>query len=130
MVKKAYDVLTGIATFTFDGLEPLRFAVEKMSPENEQAMLGHGVLARLGDMAAIPRKAKDGSVVTVTEAMRRAEIEAGIAHYESGTTAWEMKGAQRAAPQNPTILAIAAKRGGTYAEAEAFLAAQFLESME
>lgn len=127
-MKKAYDVNTGVATFTFDGLEPLTFSVSKMSPENEQAMLGHGVLARLGDMAAVPRTQKDGSVITVTEAMRRAEIEAGIKHYESGAVEWNLSGRTRTAPQNPTILAIAAKRGCTYAEAEAFLAAQFLEA--
>ncbi len=125
-MKKSYNVATGIATFTFDGLDALQFSVEKMSPENEQAMLGHGVLARLGDMAAIPRKAKDGSVITVTEAMRRAEVEAGIKHYESGTVEWEMKGGTRAAPQNPTILAIAAKLGVTYAEAEVEVANRML----
>lgn len=126
-MKKSYDVNTGIATFTFDGLDPVLFSVEKMSPENEQAMLGHGVLARLGDMAAIPRKDVPGG--TITEQMRRDAIKAGVDHYESGTTAWEMRSGQRAPAQNPTILAIAAKRGCTYAEAEAFLAAQFLEEI-
>lgn len=113
-MKKSYDVATGIATFTFDGLPPLTFDTSKMSPENEQRMLGHGIEARLGDMAAIPRKQKDGSIITVTEAMRREAVEAGIAHYESGTTAWEMKGTPKAAPQNSLWAAIAVKRGVTY----------------
>ena len=33
-MKKSYDVNTGIATFTFDNLEPLTFTVSKMSAEN------------------------------------------------------------------------------------------------
>lgn len=125
-MKKAYDAVQQIATFTFDGLEPLTFNVSKMSAENEAAMLGHGVLARLGDMAAIPRKGPNGEVITVTEAMRREAIEAGIAHYESGTTDWNMKGGDRAPKQNPTILAIAAKLGVSYAEAEAEVARRML----
>lgn len=113
-MKKAYDVNTGIATFTFDGLESVVFSVSKMSAENEQAMLGHGVLARIGDCAALSRKQADGSVRTITEQMRRDEILAAVQHYESGTTAWEMRSAQRAPAQNPLWAAIAAKRNVAY----------------
>lgn len=130
-MKKSYDVNTGIATFTFDsGLAPLTLDTSKMSPENEQHMLGHGVLARVGDMAAIPKQDSKGNVVVVTEQMRRDAVEAGIKHYESGTAEWNMKGGSRAAPQNPTILAIAAKMGLTYAEAEAEVARRMLAEME
>ena len=118
-MKKSYDVNTQVATFTFDGLEPLTFTVGKCSAKVEAEFLGHGVLARLGDMAAVSRKQKDGSVITVTEAMRRAEIEAGIAHYESGTEQWELRATALPAPQNPTWLAIAMKKGMTY---EAYVA--------
>lgn len=124
-MKKAYDVATQQATFTFDGLAPLTFYVSKCAAEIEAEFLGHGVLARLGDMAAIPRKAADGSIITVTEQMRRDAIEAGIKHYESGTTDWNMKGTS-APKQNPTILAIASKLGVSYAEAEAEVARRML----
>ena len=80
-------------------------------------------------MAAVSRKQKDGSVITVTEAMRRTEIEAGIKHYESGTVEWNLSGGTRAAPQNPTILAIAAKLGMTYTEAEAEIQRRMLAEM-
>ena len=123
-MKKSYDIATGIATFTFDdGLPTLTLDSAKMSPENEQAMLGHGILARVGDMAALPRKnPKTGQVIVITEAMRHAEIKAGITHYESGTTDWNLKGGDRTPKQNPTILALAVARKITYAEAEAFIA--------
>ncbi len=124
-MKKSYDIEKGIATFTFEGLEPLTLDTSKLSAENEQRMLGHGIEARLGDMAAIPRK--DG--IVVTEQMRRDAVAAGIAHYESGTKDWNMKGV-RVAPQNPTILKIAEKRGCTYAEAEAYIAEQMLKEIE
>jgi hypothetical protein len=129
-MKKEMNVTAGTVTFTFEGLAPIIFEAAKASPEMEAHALLHGWMARIGDSAAISRKQKDGTVITVTEEMRRAEIEAMVKHYESGTTQWEMRSGVRAPAQNPTILAIAAKRGCTYAEAEAFLAAQFLETME
>ena len=114
-----------IVKFEFDGLEPLEFDVNTMSKANMDYAVTFGMCHRLGDMAAIPRK--DGLVVT--EAMRRAEVEAGIKHYSSGTADWNMKGGPRAAPQNPTILAIAAKLGCTYTEAEAEIQRRMLAEM-
>lgn len=127
-MKKSYDVATQQATFTFDGLEPLVFNVAKCDASIEAEFLGHGVLARLGDMAAIPRKDVPGG--TITETMRRDAIAQGITHYESGTTDWNMKGGTRAPVQNPTILAIASKLGVTYAEAEAEVARRMLADLE
>lgn len=116
--------------FTFDGLEALTFDANKCSEANNDYAVLHGYLARIGDMAAIPKQDSKGNVIVVTEQMRRDAIEAGIKHYESGTTEWNMKGGSRAAPQNPTILAIASKLGITYTEAEAEVARRMLAEME
>lgn len=129
-MKKQMDVIAGTVTFTFDGgLAPITFTAANASAEMEAHALLHGWMARIGDSAAISRKQKDGGVISVTEEMRRAEIEAMVKYYESGTTQWEMRSTQRAAAQNPTILAIAAKMGVTYAEAEAEVANRMLNDM-
>lgn len=112
-----------LVKFTFEeGVPELVFDVNTMSAENMDYAIPFGMCHRLGDMAAIPRK--DGLVVT--EQMRHDAIKAGMDHYASGTKEWNMKGGTRAAPQNPVIQAIAAKRGCTYVEAEKFLQEQFL----
>lgn len=116
--------------FTFEGgLEPVVLDAAAMSPEvRERAML-HGLLARLGDAAAIPRQQGD-VVVTVTEAMRREAVGRLAEHYASGTKEWNLGGrGARVERANPTIAAIAEKRGCTYAEAEAWLAGDFLASL-
>ncbi len=113
--------------FTFEGgLDPIVFESTKASTEARDYAEMHGWQARIGDMAAIPRTQKDGTVITVTEAMRREAILAGVTHYESGTVVWEMKGGARPAPQNPLFLAIAAKHGITYDEAMAKVQAEML----
>lgn len=124
-MKKSIDVKTATITFTFDGLEPVVFDTTKAAESVREYAELHGFMARVGDNAAIARKDAGG---TVTEAMRREAVLELVNHYESGASEWALKGT-RAAPQNPTILAIAAKRGCSYAEAEAFLAAQFLEDL-
>lgn len=126
-MKKA--IVEGKITFTFDGLDPVVFDHEKVSEQMRDMAETHGWMQRLGDNAAISRKQKDGTVIDVTEQMRRDAVLELVNHYESGTTEWNLKTA-RGPSQNPTILAIAAKRGCTYAEAEAFLAAQFLDEMQ
>ena len=122
-MKKSID--GAIVKFEFDGLEPLEFNCNKMSAEMQDYAIPFGMCHRLGDMAAIPKRDAKGNVVVVTEAMRRAEVEAGIKHYESGTKDWNMKGT-RAPVQNPTILAIAAKLGKTYQEAEIYIQEKML----
>lgn len=129
-MKKQMDVTQGTVTFSFDGgLAPIVFTAANASAEMEAHALLHGWMARIGDSAAISRKQKDGSVINVTEEMRRAEIEAMVKHYESGTTQWEMRSGTRAPAQNPTILAIAAKMGVSYQEAEAEVANRMLNEM-
>ena len=114
-----------IVKFTFDDNVPeLQFDVNSMSAENMDYAIPFGMCHRLGDMAAIPRK--DGLIVT--EQMRHDAIKAGMDHYASGTKEWNMKGV-RTAPQNPTILAIAAKLGCSYVEAEAEIQRRMLAEL-
>lgn len=125
MMKKAIDVNAGVIRFTFEGLEPIVFTVNKASEQNNDYAVFNGYCHNIGDCAALSRTLPDGTVRTITEQMRREAIKARVDYLESGATEWDRKGA-RVAPQNPTILAIATKRGCTYAEAEVFLANQFL----
>ena len=118
-MKKA--IVEGKVVFTFEGgLESLTFDPSAASAANRTYAELHGWMARLGDMAAISRTQKDGSTVTVTEEMRRAEILAGIEHYQNAGAGWNMKA--KAPAQNPTILRLAEKLGITYEQAMVKLA--------
>ncbi len=116
--------INGTLTFTFDGLEAVTFNADRCEALRDDAMM-HGFEQKIRDNAAIARKQKDGTVVTVTEAMRRAAVEEMVGHLHRNET-WNMKASARVAPQNPTILAIAAKLGITYTEAEAEVARRML----
>lgn len=113
--------------FTFDGLPSVTFDADKCGNLAKDAEM-HGFEQKIRDNAAIARKQKDGTVITVTEAMRRDAVAEMVTHLEANTT-WNIKSSGRAAPQNPTILAIAAKLGLTYAEAEAEVARRMLAEM-
>ena len=117
----------GKLVFTFDGLESIVFDSTAATVSHEDAAM-HGYEQKIRDNAAISRKQKDGTVIDVTEAMRRDAVQEMVTHLTT-STAWNMVKAQRAAPQNPTILAIANKRGCTYAEAEAWIAEKMLAEM-
>lgn len=118
-MKKA--IIEGKITFTFDGLEPVVFDHEKVSDKMRDAAETHGWMARLGDNAAISRKQKDGTVIDVTEAMRRDAVLELVNHYESGTEEWNLKTA--AGPrENKFIRDLATRKGITYQEAEAIVA--------
>jgi hypothetical protein len=124
------SIAGNLVKFTFeDNVPPLTFDCTKMSGTNRAYAIPFAMCHRLGDAAALSRKQADGTIINITEAMRREAVAELATHYESGTEAWEMKGS-RDASQNPTILAIAAKRGCTYEQAEAFLAEQFLAELE
>ena len=127
-MKKVINAQANTVTFTFDGLEPVVFNAGNVSTNMHQYAALHGFSARIGDNAARSRKQPDGSIVNVTEAMRRADVEELVKHYESGTEQWELRTA-RVAPQNATILAIASKLGLTYAEAEAEVSRRMLAEM-
>ena len=89
----------------------------------------HGWQARIGDNAAIQKTESNG--YKVTESMRRDAVLEMVNHYEGGTTQWNLRAAGARAPaQNPVILAIAAKRGCSYADAERFLQEQFLSDIQ
>lgn len=116
--------------FVFEGDVPaLTFDTTKAAPSMVAHATMHGWEQRLRDNAAIARKQKDGSIITVTEAMRRDAVKELADHYESGAETWNIGSRARATVQNPTILAIAAKRGCTYAEAEAWLAETVLADL-
>lgn len=117
-----------ILTFTFaDDVPTITFDTSNLTDAiNEDARM-HGIEQKTRDNAAIARKdAKTGVVINVTEAMRAAAVQEMVDRLNRGV--WNEKSA-RIAPQNPTILAIAAKRGCTYAEAEAHIAATMLAEL-
>ena len=115
--------------FSFDGCDAITFDATKAHPNMAQHAQMHGWEARIRDNAAISRKQKDGTVITVTEAMRRAAVEEMVNHYESGADQWNLR-ASRAPVQNPVFLDIAARRGCTYAEAEAWYSGNLMAEMQ
>lgn len=118
-------------TFTFDGgLEPVAFDINKASEANRTFAAAFGFGHRIGDHAAISRNGPNGSIITVTEEMRRNAVLEMVAHLESGTENWDMAKGTRAPVQNPVFVAIATKLGITYDEAMAKVQAQFLAEME
>ena len=107
-------------TFDFDGLEAVTCDPSKLSESARETAMLMGIQAKIRDAAALSRKQPDGTVIEVTEALRRAEAVAMRDHLESGG-AWNVRVA--AAPkQNAAILALATRLGKTYAETEAILA--------
>lgn len=104
--------------FVFDGLAPeeciLTFDADRVHSGLHERAEMHGWEQRLRDNAALSRKQKDGSVVTITEAMRRAAVKELVDHYHGGSADWAIKSSARAPEQNPVWLAIATKRGMTY----------------
>ncbi len=119
---------TNAITFTFDdGLASVTLDVMTVSIENRNHAMLHGFGARIGDNAAIAKSAENGW--RVTEDMRRNEVLAMVAHYASGTADWNVRTAAKAPKQSATMLAIAAKRGCTYAEAEEWFAAKMLAEL-
>lgn len=115
-------------TFTFDGdLPSVTLDVMTVSLENRNHAMLHGFAARIGDNAAIAKSAENGW--KVTEEMRRNEVLAMVDHYASKTTEWNIRTAAKAPKQSATMLAIAAKRNCTYAEAEEWFAAKMLAEL-
>lgn len=127
-MKKAIDTSARSVTFTFDeGLPPVTCLASKVSSVNLDYAALFGLGHRIGDNAAIA-KSKENNY-TVTEAMRREAVIEMIEHLESGTSDWNLKASARRAPQDATILAIAAKMDVSYEEAQAKIAAQFLSDL-
>jgi hypothetical protein len=126
-MKKVINTNAQAVTFTFEGLAPVTLSMSDVTPANATYAMLHGFAARIGDNAAIQKSAENN--FTVTEAMRREAVLELVNHYTSGSTDWNLKVAERKAPQNPTILAIAAKMGLTYTEAEAEIQRRMLAEL-
>lgn len=126
-MKRKLDVVTKSIQFTFDGgLEPVSIHMSNVGPACATYAMLHGFSARIGDSAALSRKQKDGSIVTITEQMRRDEIVRLVEHYESGTAEWDMG---RTPSQNPLILALAQAKGVDYATMAAKLGTDEIAKM-
>jgi len=124
-MKKAID--GNKIVFTFTGLEPIVFNANLAHDDTRAHAMMHGFAARIGDNAAIQKTELNN--YTVTEQMRRDAVSELVHHYESNSPNWNVRAAGAAPKQNPVIAAIAAKRNITYAEAEKFLADQFLSEI-
>jgi hypothetical protein len=128
-MKKSINAVERTVTFTFEGLEPVTLQLGNVSQANVTYASLHGFVARIGDNAAIAKTAENG--FKVTEAMRRAEVEAMVKFYENGDNVdWNMRAAAKAAPFNPTIQAIADKLGKSSAEAMAWYNAKLMAELD
>jgi hypothetical protein len=127
-MKKAIDVVAQAIVFKFDGgLESVTLRMSEVSPDNATYAMLHGFAARIGDNAAIQKSAENN--FTVTEAMRREAVLELVTHYQSKTKDWSPKVRTKVEPQNPHIAAIAAKRGCTYEEAQAWFTARLMAEL-
>jgi len=112
--------------FTFDGLESITFNADA-NPKLHNAAMMHGFEQKIRDNAAIARKQKDGTVITVTEAMRREAVAEMVKHLETSDS-WNM--ARREATLNPAIAALAQRLGKSYAEAMVYLANEAMQKLD
>lgn len=127
-MKKVINEAAATVTFTFTGLDPVVMHVDKLSDANRQYAVLHGMAARIGDNAAITKSAENN--FTVTEAMRRAEVVAMTQFYEdAGNDCWDMRVAKRPV-FNPSIQAIAEKRGTSYEEAAVWFNAKLMAEID
>lgn len=126
-MKKSINTVTNSVTFAFEGLDAIVLKMADVNPSNQAYAALHGMAARIGDNAAIPKT--EANNFTVTEQMRRDAVAEMVAHYTGGSADWNLKVSERKAPQNATILAIAAKMGISYQEAEAYIAEKMLAEL-
>ncbi len=118
-MKKSIDTVLRTVTFTFDGLEPIVMYADQLSEANRNYAVLHGLAARIGDAAALTKSAENN--FTVTEAMRRAEVEALVKFYENKDNLdWNVKVRTAKVVFNPVIQRIAEKKQCTYEEAAAW----------
>lgn len=126
-MKKSINTVANTVTFTFEGLDAIVLKMADVNPSNQAYAALHGMAARIGDAAAIPKT--EANAFTVTEAMRRDAVAEMVAHYTGGSAEWNLRVSERKAPQNATIAAIAAKMGISYQEAEAYIAEKMLAEL-
>jgi hypothetical protein len=104
---------------------PVVFDATKASEDNRKRAEMLGWLNKHGDCAAISRKGEDGSVIEITEAMRREAVLASCERFVVEGATWEQRAA-RAPTQDKFILAMMAKFDITYEQAQAKIAEVFL----
>lgn len=126
-MKKIINTAAESVSFTFDGEETVTLYMRQVTPANASYAMLHGFAARIGDSAALTKS--EANNFTVTEAARREAVLEMVNHYTSGSVEWNTKVAERKAPQNPTILAIASKLGISYTEAEAEIQRRMLAEL-
>ena len=110
-MKKA--ISGNLVQFTFDGLPGITFDITKVSSENRAYAALFGFQSRIGDAAALSREKAAGN--TITETMRRAEVESLVNFYhDAANKDWTLRSTGKTPAINPVWLAIATKRGITY----------------
>jgi len=126
-MKKVINEIDETVTFIFDGLDSLVIRLADVTKPNQQYAKLAGIGHKVGDNAAFSKALYPSGV---TEAMRRNAAQEMVNHLTTSDS-WDMTVRKpKAAPQNPTIAAIAVKLGISYEEAQAKVAEQFLASME
>ena len=127
-MKKIINATAGTIEFTFEGLEPVVFNPANMSAANQKYAVLHGMAARIGDNASIQKSEENG--YKVTEGMRREAVMELVEHYRSGSEDWSPRAkATRKTVLNPALVALAEKRGCTYAVAEAWFNARLMAEL-
>lgn len=115
-------------TFTFDdGLTSVTFNSADAAQHTNRAAM-HGFEQKIRDNAAISRKQKDGTVITVTETMRHAAVTEMVNHLTTSAD-WNMRGTGRMAAQNPIWMQIATKRNVEYSVIAAEMAQRDLDAL-
>jgi hypothetical protein len=128
MMKKIINVAARSVTFTFDDLPDVTMHAERMSAANYDYAVLHGLSARIGDAAAIPKSAENG--FKVTESMRREEVAAMVTHYERPECVeWNLRVGTRAPKQNARIAELAEALGLTYEETQAKLVEDAMKAL-
>ena len=85
--------------FTVVGYEEQVLDLTKVHPDNRVYAEFHGWGQRVPDKAAVPAADKDRNIIPAKERLRMKQegIAAVIAHYESGSGSWTMRGEGRLA---------------------------------
>lgn len=117
-MKRKLMTATTIA-FGFDGLDDVSLDMSKVSESNKLHAMLMGLQDRMKDVAALSRKQPDGSVIDITEKMRRDEMVRIRDHFESGSTEWQMG---RTTPIDPRAVKLAEAKGISIEEAKLILA--------
>lgn len=126
-MKKTINTIDQSVTFTFEGLDAVTINASEVHDANRTYAMLHGLAARIGDNAAITKSVENN--FTVTEAMRREAVMELVTHYAGGSEDWNVKAKAASKKQNPFMAQIAAKRGCTYDEAEAWYNAKLMQEM-